>query len=204
MTDIAPKDDGIIALIADIFERRGAEDYLGEAVTMAEHMLQTATHAQAAGESDALIAAALLHDIGHFTSEFGSYTTADTVDRHHEAAGAAILAEAFPPLVADCVRLHVAAKRYLCATEPAYYDMLSPASQHSLALQGGAMNEAEIARFQNEPFHQEAVRVRRWDDAGKEAGAPTMTFDDFKPLLLRVASPSLQDPRQSSRILSEH
>lgn len=190
MTETGADGTDIIALIADIFERRGAEDYLGEAVTMAEHMLQTATHAQATGASDALVAAALLHDIGHFTSEFGSYTAADTVDRHHDTAGATILADAFPPLVADCVRLHVAAKRYLCAIEPAYYDALSPASQHSLALQGGPMDETEIAHFRREPFHHEAVRVRRWDDDGKVPGVPTMTFDDFRPLLMRIAGAS--------------
>jgi phosphonate degradation associated HDIG domain protein len=187
VTDSATDGGGIIALIADIFERRGAEDYLGEAVTMAEHMLQTATHAQTAGAGDALVAAALLHDIGHFTSEFGSYSADDTIDRHHDTAGAGILADSFPPLVTDCVRLHVAAKRYLCAIEPAYFDALSPASKHSLALQGGPMAESEIASFRSEPYHREAICVRRWDDSGKQPGVRTMTFDDFKPLLLRVA-----------------
>jgi phosphonate degradation associated HDIG domain protein len=178
----------IIATIADIIERRGAEAYLGEAVTMAEHMLQTATLAQAAGAPDALVAAALLHDIGHFTSEFGTYTSDDEVDRYHDRAGAAVLEGYFLPLVVESVRMHVAAKRYLCAIEPDYYDALSDASKHSLRLQGGPMSLDEMARFRETPFHAEAVMVRRWDDGGKVADMPTMTFAECRPLLERVLS----------------
>ena len=182
------ENNDIIALIADIFERRGAESYLGEAVTMAEHMLQSATLAQAAGASEPVVAAALLHDIGHFTSEFGSYQTSDVVDRCHDRAAALVLAGHFPPLVVDCARLHVAAKRYLCAVEPRYYDGLSAASQHSLMLQGGAMTEAEVAAFRNEPFHEDAVNVRRWDDRGKVPGLATKPFESFRPLLQRLVA----------------
>jgi phosphonate degradation associated HDIG domain protein len=177
----------IVAKIADIFARRGAEAYLGEAVTMAEHMLQTATLALASGASDALIAAALLHDIGHFTSEFGTYSPDDTVDRHHDAASAALLAPHFPPRVVEPVRLHVAAKRYLCAIEQAYHDSLSVASKHSLSLQGGPMSLNELADFRQLPFFDEAVQIRRWDDAGKVAGMRTLTFDDFRPVLARAS-----------------
>jgi [1-hydroxy-2-(trimethylamino)ethyl]phosphonate dioxygenase len=176
----------IIGLIADIFERRGADSYLGEAVTMAEHMLQAATLAQAEGAPNALIAAALLHDIGHFTSEFGAYSPEDTVDNGHDEAGAKVLGRFFPPLVTECARLHVAAKRYLCATEQTYCDKLSVPSKHSLSLQGGPMGDAEIANFCSLEFHREAVRVRLWDDAGKVAGLQTQTFDDFRPLLRRI------------------
>ena len=178
---------GIIPKIADIFARRGAEAYLGEAVTMAEHMLQTATLALASGAPDALVAAALLHDIGHFTSEFGTYSPGDTVDRHHEAAGAGVLAGHFPPCVVEAVRLHVAAKRYLCAVEQAYHDSLSAASKHSLTLQGGPMSPLELTDFRRLPFWDEAVQIRRWDDGGKVAGLRTMTFDEFRPILARAA-----------------
>lgn len=177
---------GIVGLIADIFERRGAESYLGEAVTVAEHMLQTATLAQAEGASDTLVAAALLHDIGHFTSEFGTYSPEDVVDKRHDEAGARVLEGFFPLAVTECVRLHVAAKRYLCATDPTYYDKLSEPSKHSLSLQGGPMTGAEIDQFCNLQFHRDAVRVRLWDDRGKAPGARTMTFDDFRPLLQRT------------------
>ncbi len=180
--------DDIVDLIAEIFARRGADAYLGEAVTVAEHMLQTATLAQAQGASDTLVAAALLHDIGHFTSELGAYSPKDTMDRRHESAGAKALEGFFPPSVTESVRLHVAAKRYLCATNPAYYDALSEPSQHSLSLQGGAMNETEIAEFRTLEFHREAVQVRLWDDCGKAPGARTGVFDDFRPLLRRVVA----------------
>jgi len=176
----------ILALIADILERRGAESYLGEEVTMAEHMFQTAALAEAEGAEDALVAAALLHDIGHYTSEFGTYSPDDKVDRYHAAAGAKVLEGFFPPMVTECVRLHVAAKRYLCATDPGYYGKLSGPSQHSLALQGGPMSPSEIELFEAHDYHREAVRVRLWDDGGKVAEARTMSFDHFRPLLERV------------------
>jgi len=176
----------IIALIADIFERRGAEAYAGEALTVAEHMLQTAVLAQAEGAPDPLVAAALLHDIGHFTSEFGEYSPEDTEDKHHDASGAQVLERYFPPSVTECVRLHVAAKRYLCATDETYQNTLSAASRHSLQLQGGPMSAAEIAAFRRLPFHEEAVKLRRWDDSGKLEGLQTPPFAAFRPLLQRV------------------
>ncbi len=176
----------IVELIADIFERRGAEAYLGEAVTVAQHMLQTATLAQAEGAPDTLVAAALLHDIGHLTGELGEYSLEDTVDRQHDAAGAKVLAGFFPAAVTECVRLHVAAKRYLCAIDETYCDKLSEPSQHSLLLQGGPMSDAEIDQFRRLEFHREAVRLRLWDDGGKAVGACIRTFDDYRPLLERV------------------
>ncbi len=186
MTDRAQDHGGIIDRLADIFERRGVESYLGEAVTMAEHMYQTAALALAEGAPDALVVAALLHDIGHYTSEFGEYSADDIVDKQHDAAGAKVLEGVFPPVVVACVRLHVAAKRYLCATSADYYDRLSPPSRHSLALQGGPMSPAELEAFRGLAFHQDAVRVRQWDDGGKTEGVQTLTFDDFRPLLRRV------------------
>ncbi|WP_413991611.1 HD domain-containing protein [Labrys okinawensis] len=176
----------IVGFLAGIFERRGAEEYLGEPVTMAEHMLQGAWFAEQEKASDELVAAALLHDVGHFTSEFGAYSPDDTEDKHHDDAGAEVLAPFFPPLVTECVRLHVAAKRYLCATDPSYDAKLSTASRHTLALQGGPMNAGEIAEFRSSPFYSEAVRVRLWDEAGKVAGMQTRSFRDYAPLLQRV------------------
>jgi phosphonate degradation associated HDIG domain protein len=180
----------IVPFLADIFERRGAESYLGEPVTMAEHMLQGAWLAEAVGASDELVAAALLHDIGHYTSEFGTYSPDDVEDKHHDDAGAEVLAPFFPPVVTECVRLHVAAKRYLCATDPGYFGKLSPASVHTLSLQGGPMSEAEVAEFRRNPFHDEAVRVRIWDEGGKVRGMETRAFRDYAPLLQRVVDAS--------------
>jgi len=176
----------IVAFLADIFERRGGEEYLGEPVTMAEHMLQGAYLAEQQGEPEIIIVSALLHDIGHFTSEFGTFSMEDTHDKHHEEAGAEVLERFFPSLVVDCVREHVAAKRYICATDPRYFSELSPASIHSLKLQGGPMNADEIKTFEKNPNVKEIVRVRRLDDAGKIAGLKTPGFVYYAPMVQRV------------------
>ena len=111
----------IVDFIGSIFEKRGDEEYLGEPVTMGQHMLQGATMAEQSREPDEIIIGTLLHDIGHFTSEFGTFSMEDTEDRYHEDAGAAVLEEFFPKVISDCCRHHVAAKRYLCATDPEYF-----------------------------------------------------------------------------------
>lgn len=187
-TGRAQNSENVIAVIEDVFLRCGGEAYLGEGVTMAEHMLQTAQQGEQAGADEALVAAALLHDIGHFTSELGRFTMADRFDRRHEEAGAAVLAGCFPEVVRDCVRWHVAAKRYLCATDPSYLACLSAASSHSLELQGGPMSEGEVAAFAKEPHLQGILAVRRWDDAGKVPGQSTPAFAHYVPLLKRLVT----------------
>ena len=92
----------------------------------------------------------------------------------------------FPPLVVACVRLHVAAKRYLCATDASYVGKLSPASVATLALQGGPLEADAVAEFERHPFYREAIRVRIWDESAKDPRAPTPTFSHFVPLLRRV------------------
>lgn len=175
--------DTIVAFIADIFDRRGGEEYLGEPVTMGQHMLQAAALAERADAADDIVVAALLHDIGHFTSEFGTFTMEDTEDRHHEDAGAEVLGAFFPAVVTDCVRHHVAAKRYLCATRPDYLAKLSAASVHSLTLQGGPMSAEEVAAFEAEPNLQAIIQVRYLDDAGKD---PAMKAPEFAHYAARV------------------
>ena len=176
----------IVAFLQDIFERRGGEEYLGEPVTMAEHMLQGATIAEKNGQSEIIIVSALLHDVGHFTSEFGMFSMEDTKDRFHEDAGAEILQDFFPTLVTDCVRHHVAAKRYLCATRPSYFDRLSQASVHSLNLQGGPMNDDEVKNFEKNPNLKDIIAVRFLDEAGKHADMETPPFTHFAPMVQRI------------------
>jgi len=176
----------IVAFIGDIFERRGADSYLGEQVTMSEHMLQGALLAEEAGASDALVAGALLHDIGHYTNEFPEDALAQGIDNHHDTAGAAVLAPFFPKVVTDCVLHHVGAKRYLCATDPSYFGKLSPASVHTLNLQGGPMSAAEVAEFRRNPNLDAIIQVRIWDEGAKVPGKPTPDFRHYAPLLQRV------------------
>jgi phosphonate degradation associated HDIG domain protein len=180
-----PTRDSIVAFLADIFDRRGGEEYLGEPVTMAQHMLQGAAIAESNGLGEDIIVAALLHDIGHFTSEFGTYSPDDTEDRHHEDAGAMVLAPFFPAVITDCVRYHVAAKRYLCATRPEYFKRLSAASVHTLSLQGGPMTAAEVAEFETNPNLKAIIQVRYLDEAGKRPDMVTPDFAHFAPMVQR-------------------
>lgn len=176
----------IIDTIADVFNKRGAESYLGEAVTMSEHMLQGALIAEQLGADDEMIAAILLHDIGHYTGDFPEDALENNIDNLHEEAGARILSPWFPPVVVDCVRHHVAAKRYLCAVDPDYLGRLSDASVHTLNLQGGPMNEEEVSEFHKQPHLDAIIQVRKWDEAGKVAGVETPTFEHYVPLLRRL------------------
>lgn len=178
--------DTIVSFIGDIFERRGAESYLGEAVTMSEHMLQGAQLAEEAGADEEIIAAALLHDIGHYTNEFPEDAQDQGIDNHHDEAGARVLERFFPAIVTDCVRHHVAAKRYLCATDPGYFAKLSDASVLTLKLQGGPMNDLEVSSFAEIPNLDAILQVRLWDDEGKVAGLQTPSFAHYAPMLQRV------------------
>src|SRR6202042_1447751 len=121
-------------------------------------------------------AAALLHDVGHFTGAISGADLMRGTDNKHSDTGAAWLARWFGPAVTEPVRLHVAAKRYLCAVEPGYADTLSPASVYTLSVQGGPMSEAEAAAFAAGPYAAGAVAVRRWDDAAKDPGADVPEF----------------------------
>ncbi|MDA8603264.1 HD domain-containing protein [Alphaproteobacteria bacterium] len=181
----------IVAFIGDIFDRCGDAEYLGEPVTMEQHMLQGATLAERNGLPEDIIVGALLHDIGHFTSEFGTFAMDDTEDRFHEEAGARVLARFFPPVIVDCVRYHVAAKRYLCATRPDYFNRLSEASIHSLHLQGGPMSAQEVQAFERNPNLEKIVQVRYLDEASKDPDMETPDYWHFAPMVQRIVDQTL-------------
>jgi [1-hydroxy-2-(trimethylamino)ethyl]phosphonate dioxygenase len=170
-----------------IYGRRGAEAYFGECVSVTEHALQSAHFAQRAKVPAALIVAALLHDIGHLIESVPDEISDWTHDARHEVSGARWLAAHFGPEVSEPVRLHVAAKRYLCATDAGYAKVLSAASVRTLQLQGGFMAAAEIAAFEAEPHFRAAIKVRRFDDGAKVAGLATADFRHYGPLLERLA-----------------
>ena len=177
--------------LAGLFASEGAADYLGEPVTVAQHLLQAGALAAAAAAPPALVAAALLHDAGHLRgadpltdkTELSGRELMGGTDNDHGERGAAWLARWFPAAVTEPVRLHVAAKRYLCAAEPGYFALLSPASVHTLSVQGGPMTAAEAAAFAAGPYAADAVAVRRWDDAAKDPAADVPGFDRYRPLL---------------------
>jgi phosphonate degradation associated HDIG domain protein len=173
--------DRLLQLFAD----QGQGAYFGEAVTQTEHALQTAQRAAESGADNALIAAALLHDIGHLLHGLPEDIAEQGIDGRHEEAGALWLARCFGPAVADPVRLHVAAKRYLC-TDPAYLAGLSSASRRSLRLQGGPFSVEEARRFEQEPFWQAAVALRCWDDAAKIPGLIVPGLEHYRPCLEAV------------------
>ena len=172
--------------IAGLFTGQGAQDYFGEAVTQAEHLCQAGMLAQAAGAPDELCAAALLHDIGHFHGPVTGDDLMDGTDNRHSVSGSDWLGQWFGPGVTEPVRLHVAAKRYLCAVEPSYFERLSPASVFTLEVQGGPMTTEQVRRFEAEPYHADAVALRRWDDQAKDATIDTPGFEHFRELLQRL------------------
>jgi gamma-butyrobetaine dioxygenase len=172
-----------VTIIAELFAGEGAADYLGEAVTQAAHMLQAAALAEQATAPPPLIVAALLHDVGHFTGTVTGRDLMQGTDNRHSEQGANWLAQWFGPEVTEPVRLHVDAKRYLCAAEPGYFDRLSPASVYTLGVQGGPMQGDDLARFEANPFAEAACQVRRWDDEAKDPSAAVPPFEHFAPVL---------------------
>ena len=170
-------------MIGDIIEGKGHRMYGLSAINQRAHALQAAWLAEQAGCDAALITACLLHDIGHMVHDLGEDPAGDGIDDKHEDLGEAWLTRWFGPDVTEPVRLHVAAKRYLCAIEPDYSTRLSPDSVLSLTLQGGAMSASEVAAFRAEPHAEAALCLRRCDDAAKVKDLPTPSIEHFVPFL---------------------
>jgi len=165
--------------VTDLFAHHGGNLYGGEAITQIRHGLQCAQLAKDEGAPPYLIISALLHDIGHFLHDEFEQAQARDEDRFHENLGSQFLGQWFGPDVTEPIRLHVDSKRYLCATQPDYHDKLSPASQHTLRIQGGPMNADEVAAFENNAQYKDAIRVRIWDDGGKDPAMKTESLDHF-------------------------
>lgn len=176
----------IVDEIFDLFAHRGSAAYLGEPVTQLEHALQTAWQGGREGAPDTLIAAALLHDLGHLLHGQSEYLVDYGIDGRHEELGATWLSRQFPASVTEPVRLHVAAKRYLCAVDTDYQGSLSAASLHSLVLQGGPFSAAEVQAFITLSYAREAVQLRGWDEMAKVVGAKTPDWEAYRPLLEKV------------------
>ena len=176
---MAPPDD-VLSEIQRLFAKRGEQEYLGEAVTQLEHALQCAQLAQEAQADNFLVAAALLHDVGHllYVEKTASHAPKGE-DDFHENVGYHWAKARFRSVVSDCIRLHVPAKRYLCTVDDRYFGLLSSASVESLRLQGGPMSAEETSAFESEQYFREAVQVRRWDDEAKVVGKSTPPLEHF-------------------------
>ena len=174
----------IIDEIFEAFRKHGDELYEGgEQVTQQQHALQTAHAAEKDGASDTLIAAAVLHDYGHLVHDLPQEIVARGIDDKHEELVAALLEPYFLPAVTEPARLHVPAKRYLCAVEPSYFNKLSSVSVRSLQAQGGPLTETEVKEFEALPHFADAVRLRRYDEMGKDPDALTPNLSYYRPYL---------------------
>jgi predicted HD phosphohydrolase len=169
--------------LLDLLEIQGVKAYLGEPVSQKEHALQAAALASREGADTALVAAALLHDVGHLLP--GSEHEANE-DLFHEQRAAECLARYFGPEVTEPVRLHVTAKRYLCTIEPAYRQRLSPSSIGSLELQGGLLSLVEMREFETSQYYKNAEQLRRWDEQAKLPGLTVPGFDAYRQTLHRL------------------
>lgn len=172
--------------IIGLMTTRGGQWYGREEITLEQHSLQSARLAELDGAPPALVAAALLHDIGHLLAKADTGEGQARDDRH-EAIAAGYLSRIFGPDVAEPIRLHVDAKRYLCAVEPDYRAGLTPASVRSLGLQGGALAPDDAAAFRAQPYAEDAIRLRHWDDHAKDPTVKTGSARDYMPLLRSLA-----------------
>lgn len=168
-----------LADIETLFAERGGEQYAGEPVTQLQHALQCALQAEQEGADDALVTAALLHDLGHLLHDFGATPTLQGVDDLHQYRALPFLRGLFDARVLEPIRFHVDAKRYLCATRPDYYAALSEDSKRSLVLQGGVFDPQQAHAFLQRPGAAEAVRVRVWDDLAKVDGLATPSLAHY-------------------------
>jgi len=177
--------------IVELLGSRATTWYGQEAVSQLEHALQCAHLAERANEAPETVVAALLHDLGHMLSaERAPVADQDGLpakDDLHQFVALPFLRAVFPDAVLEPIKLHVDAKRYLCAVDAAYWGDLSPASKHSLELQGGRYDDAQVRAFEDLTFYAEAVRLRRYDDLAKVPGQVTPSLAHYADLMAQVA-----------------
>lgn len=173
--------------IHQLFREHGAMAYAGEPVTQLEHALQSAALAEREDAPPELVTAAFLHDLGHLLNLQGETPSARGIDDRHQYFAIPFLRPLFGPAVIEAIRLHVDAKRALCALEPEYYEALSADSRRSLALQGGIFSSPQVAAFMARPFAAESIRVRRWDDRAKAPGVATPPLEHYLGVAARCA-----------------
>jgi phosphonate degradation associated HDIG domain protein len=176
-------EDGVnpMEMLFELLRREGKAHYGDSAVTQFEHALQCAALAEQDRASPALITAALFHDIGHLINPGDRAAALRSRDGEHEITGAEHLAQWFGDDVILPVRLHVPAKRYLAAVDPAYAATLSPRSTFSLEWRGGPFSPEQVRRFAAAAGAGDAIRLRRWDEGAKRQGAPIRELEDFQP-----------------------
>jgi len=171
--------DQFVARLLDYIKEKGQSRY-DESVTQIEHALQCAQLAKNAQLPATAVTAALLHDLGHLLlDEHDSQEGFLAEDLNHEEIGAKFLTDFFPPVVTEPIRLHVAAKRYLCSTDKEYYDKLSEASKRSFAVQGGNLSAEEQSEFEKNEHLNLATKIRRLDDQAKKKGLPVPDIEEF-------------------------
>jgi len=181
--------NNLVGEIIATFHSEGQQSY-GERITILEHSLQSAWFAQQDGASETLVLAALLHDYGHLIHRLGEDIADRGVDAAHEEIGANFLAQHFPDEITEPIRLHVAAKRHLCTTDPDYHGQLSEASVQSLALQGGPMTDAEVRVWQGKPHFEDGLKLRSYDDEGKVPELEVPELETYRALLEKHLSNS--------------
>ncbi len=179
-----------LADIEKLFRDHGHIAYSGEPVTQLEHALQTAQRAERDAASVELVTAAFLHDLGHLLNLQGATPTERGIDDQHQYFAIPFIRALFTPAVVEAIRLHVDAKRALCALEPDYYEALSEDSKRSLTLQGGIFSKGETETFMARPFAENAVKVRRWDDAAKVPGETTLPLTHYLEIAARCTEKS--------------
>lgn len=175
--------------VHDLLLRRGQTQYGLEAINQLEHALQCANLAELAGETSETIVACLLHDLGHLLAaeREGTVEHDTTEDDLHQFIALPFLRGLFPDAVLEPIRMHVDAKRYLCLIDPGYWSDLSIASKHSLEQQGGIFDEAQANAFIAQPYAEEAVRLRRYDDLAKVKDKPVPGLEHYQTHLTAVA-----------------